>query len=181
MKQKSVVFLLGTLLCLTASSQSFIGYGYDNYSGVNGVLLNPATLADSKYKVNINILAVSGFVGNNAYEIDRSKLLGFHFSHLTEGNGYDKIPNTDYKYLYFNTDILGPSAMVSLTSKDAFGIITRMRTMGNEFNLGNPLFQLMGNANPNFYNTNIINQEPAGESQQFCGSGSFLWPRADEE
>ena len=52
MKQKSVVLLLGTLLCLTASSQSFIGYGYDNYSGVNGLLLNPGSIADSKYKVN---------------------------------------------------------------------------------------------------------------------------------
>jgi len=171
MKQKSVVFLLGALLCLTASSQSFIGYGYDNYSGVNGLLLNPGSIADSKYKVNINILAVSGFVGNNAYEIDRSKLLGFHFSHLTEGNGYDKVPNTDYKYLYFNTDILGPSAMVTLTPKDAFGIVTRMRTMGNEYNLGNPLFQLMGTANPDFYNTNIINRSLQAKVNSFAEVG----------
>ena len=61
MKQKSVVFLFGMLVCMTSYSQSFIGYGYDNYSGVNGLLLNPGTLADSKYKVNINILAVSAF------------------------------------------------------------------------------------------------------------------------
>ena len=47
MNKKSVVFLFGILMCLTATSQSFIGYGYDNYSGVNGVLLNPGTLADS--------------------------------------------------------------------------------------------------------------------------------------
>ena len=114
---------------------------------------------------------MSGFVGNNAYEIDRSKLLGFHFSHLTEGNGYDKVPNTDYKYLYFNTDILGPSAMVSLTPKDAFGIVTRMRTMGNEYNLDNPLFQLMGTANPNFYNTNIINRSLQAKVNSFAEVG----------
>ena len=59
MKQKCVVFLLGTLLCLTARSQSFIGYGYDNYSGINGVILNPGTLADSRFKVNVNIFAAS--------------------------------------------------------------------------------------------------------------------------
>src|ERR1700722_12337719 len=157
MKQKSVLILFGVLLCLTASSQSFIGYGYDNYSGVNGVLLNPGSLADSKFKVNINLFAVSAFGGNNAYEIDRNKLFGLHLKGLSEGNGYDKIANTDLKYVYFNTDILGPSATISLTKKDAIGLITRMRTIGNEYNLGNPLFQLLGTANPSFYNTSIIN------------------------
>ena len=102
MKQKSVVFLFGMLLCVTAYSQSFIGYGYDNYSGVNGMILNPGSLADGKYKVNINLFAVSAFGGNNAYEINRDKLFALHLGGLKEGNGYDKVPNTDFKYVYFN-------------------------------------------------------------------------------
>jgi outer membrane protein OmpA-like peptidoglycan-associated protein len=171
MKQKSVVFLLGMLLCMTAYSQSFIGYGYDNYSGVNGVILNPGTLADSKFKVNINLFAVSAFAANNAYEVDRTKLFGLQFKGLKEGSGYDKIPNTDYKYLYFNTDILGPSATISLTKTDALGLITRMRTIGNEYNLGNPLFQLLGSANPAFYNTNIINRSLQAKVNSFAEAG----------
>jgi outer membrane protein OmpA-like peptidoglycan-associated protein len=171
MKQKSVVFLFGMLLCMTAYSQSFIGYGYDNYSGVNGVILNPGSLADSKYKVNINLFAVSVYAGNNAYEIDRTKLFGFHFKDLTEGNGYDKMANTDYKYLYFNQDLLGPSATINLTKKDALGLITRMRTIGNEYNLGNPLFQLLGTANPDFYNTNIINRSLQAKVNSFAEAG----------
>ncbi len=79
MNKKTVVFLFGIFLSLTAASQSFIGYGYDNYSGISGALLNPGTLADSKYKVYVNIFAISGFAGNNAYEMDRSRLLGLHF------------------------------------------------------------------------------------------------------
>jgi outer membrane protein OmpA-like peptidoglycan-associated protein len=173
MNKKSVVFLFGIFLCcLTARSQSFIGYGYDNYSGVNGVLLNPGTIADSKYKVNVNILAVSAYAGTNAYTIDRSKLFGFHFSNLTEGNGYYKSTNSDYKYAYFNTDILGPSAMVTLTPKDAFGIMTRMRTVGNEYNLGNSLFQLLGNPNPDYYNTNIINRSLQAKVNSFAEVGA---------
>ncbi|HET6253352.1 MAG TPA: DUF5723 family protein [Puia sp.] len=171
MKQKSIVFLFGMLLCMTASSQSFIGYGYDNYSGVNGVILNPGSLADSKYKVNINLFSVSVFAGNNAYEIDRNKLFGLHLSGLKEGSGYDKIPNTDYKYVYFNTDILGPSATINLTKKDALGLITRMRTIGNEYNLGNPLFQLLGTANPTFYNTSIINRSLQAKVNSFAEAG----------
>jgi len=38
---------MGTLLCLAGYSQSFIGYGYDNYSGVNSLLLNPGMLGTS--------------------------------------------------------------------------------------------------------------------------------------
>src|ERR1700748_2365906 len=175
MSKKSVVSLLVVVLCLsvslTATSQSFIGFGYDNYSGVHGLLLNPGTLADSKYKVDVNIFSVSAFAGNNAYEMDRSKLLGLHFSNLSEGNGYYKSANTGYKYLYFNTDILGPSAMVNITSKDAFGIITRERTMGNEYNLGNPIFQLLGTANPNFYNTSIINRSLQTKVNSFAEVG----------
>ena len=171
MKQKSVAFLLGTLLCLAASSQSFIGYGYDNYSGVNGLILNPGSLADNKFKVNINIFAVSVYGGNNAYEIDRTKLFALQFKGLKEGNGYDKMPNTDFKYLYYNTDFLGPSATISLTKNDALGLITRMRTIGNEYNLGNPLFQLLGTANPAFYNTNIINRSLQAKVNSFAEAG----------
>lgn len=171
MKQKSVVFLMGMLLCMTAYSQSFIGYGYDNYSGVNGVLLNPGSLADSKFKVNINIFAVSAFAGNNAYEIDRSRLLGFHFKGMTDSNGYEKMSNTAAKYLYFNTDILGPSATISLTKKDALGLITRMRAIGNEYNLGNSLFQLLGSANPSFYNMSILNPSLQSKVNVFAEAG----------
>ncbi len=170
--RKSVLLLLGTLLCLAGYSQSFIGYGYDNYSGVNSLLLNPGMLADSKYKVNVNLVSVSGTVGNNAYEMDRSKVFGFKFSNLSEGDGYYKIKNSDYKYMYANTDILGPSAMFNLNSKNALGITTRMRTVGNVYNLGNSLFQLIGNnPNPDYYNIDIFNRSLQTKMQAFAEAG----------
>ena len=170
-KKSTLALLLTSTVCLTASSQSFIGYGYDNYAGVNGMILNPGTLADNKYKVNVNIFAVSALAGNNAYEMDRSRLLGLHFSHLQEGGGYYKANNTAYKYLYTNLDILGPSATISLTPKDGLGITTRMRVIGNEYNLGNPLFQLMGSGNPNFYNVDIVNRSLQVKVNSFAEAG----------
>ncbi|HEY4288055.1 MAG TPA: DUF5723 family protein [Puia sp.] len=171
MNKRYTLFLLLTCLYLTASSQSFIGYGYDNYAGVNGLILNPGTLADGKYKVNVNLFSISGMAGNNAYEIDRSKVFGLKFSNLSEGNGYYKANNTAVKYLYLNTDILGPSATINLTSKDAIGLITRMRVIGNEYNLGNSLFQLLGNANPNFYNVDVVNPSVQMKVNAFAEAG----------
>lgn len=171
MNKRYTLFGILICLCLTASSQSFVGYGYDNYSGVNALLLNPGTLADSKYKVNVNLISVSGLAGNNAYEIDRSKVFGGKFSNLSEGNGYYKSANTATKYMYVNTDILGPSATITLSSKDAIGLITRMRVIGNEYNLGNPLFQLLGNTNPNFYNVDIVNASVQTKVNAFAEGG----------
>ena len=171
MIRKSIAFLLLTTACLTASSQSFVGYGYDNYSGVNGVLLNPAVMADSRYKVNVNLFAISGLAGNNAYEIDRSRLFGFHFSNMPEKHGYYKSTNTDYKYFYSNMDILGPSATISLTKKDALGLITRLRSMSNIYNLGDSLFRLIGDGNASYYNVNMMNRSLQMKSNAFAEAG----------
>lgn len=170
-RKSTLSFLLTTFTCLTAFSQSFIGYGYDNYSGVNGMILNPAVLADSKYKVNVNLFSISALAGNNAYEMDRSRLFGLHFSGLTEGNGFYKSSNTAYKYVNANLDILGPSATITLTPKDGLGLLTRVRMLGNESNLGDPLFRLMGDANPNYYNMNIVNRSLQVKATAFAEAG----------
>ncbi|HVW62605.1 MAG TPA: DUF5723 family protein, partial [Puia sp.] len=167
----TALLLIGLTLGSLAHAQSFIGYGYDNYSGVNSIILNPGMLAGSKYKVNVNIISVSGFAGNNAYELDRKNLFKLKFKDLSEGNGYYKATNKDYKYMYLNTDILGPSAMFNIDKKDAVGIITRVRSVGNIFNLSDPLFRLMGTADPSYFNTDIINRSLQVKSMSFAEVG----------
>ncbi len=167
-----VVVLLLTVVCrITAFSQSFAGYGYDNYAGVNSMILNPSSIADSRYKVNVNIFSISALTGNNAYEMDRSRLFSLKFSHMNEGEGFYKSSNTANKYFYTNVDILGPSATISLTPKDAIGITTRLRVIGNEYNLGDQLFRLTGEANPNFYNMNVENASLQVKANAFAEAG----------
>jgi outer membrane protein OmpA-like peptidoglycan-associated protein len=168
---KLTLLAIASFLCLAASSQSYVGYGYDNYAGVNTLLLNPAMLAGSKYKVNVNLLSVSGAAGNNAFELDQKRLFGLHFSNLSEGNGYYKSTNTDYKYLYLNTDILGPSAMININAKNAVALITRMRIMGNESNLSDGIFRLLGNSNPAYYNTDIVDRSLQMKMHAFAEAG----------
>ena len=170
--KSALLIVVGILGCLSGRPQSFVGYGYDNYAGVNGLLLNPGLLADSKFKVNVNLFSVSVLGGNNAYEMDRSRLFGLHFSNFSEGNGYYKSTNTDYKYLYVNADFLGPSAMITLDSKDGLGLITRMRVIGNEYNLSNSLFQLLGsNPDPNFHNVDITSRSLQTKINAFAEAG----------
>ena len=170
---RNFILLIGGLfLSLSGWSQAFVGYGYDNYSGINGVLLNPGVLADGKYKVSVNLFSVSAMANNNAYEFDRSKLFSLHFSNLSEGNGYYKANNTDYKYITSNIDILGPSATIALDSKDAIGLVTRARLVADEFNLSNGIFQLLGTTpNPAFYNADLINRSLQTKANAFAEAG----------
>ena len=141
MKKAYTLFLFS---CFTAIgfSQQYIGYHHDNYAGVQGLLLNPASVAGSKYKVNVNIVSLSFLGGNNAYELDKKKLFKFDFSGgMTEGVDFFKQDNTDNKNLWINADILGPSFMVTTGPKSGFGIYSRLRTLVNENNLSNSTFQ----------------------------------------
>jgi outer membrane protein OmpA-like peptidoglycan-associated protein len=168
---KLILLVLGLFLCVAGFSQSFVGYGYDNYAGVNNILLNPGMLAGSKYKVNVNLVSVSALAGNNAYELDSKRLFTLHFSDLNEGNGYYKSANTDFKYAYVNLDVLGPSATINLNPKTGIGLITRMRVMGNESNLSNGLFQLLGNGNSGFNNIDIQDRSLQNKMHAFAEAG----------
>jgi len=56
------------ILCLCVFSgyaQTYPGYRTGDYTGVNGVFFNPANIADSRYKWDINVFAIDGFVGTN--------------------------------------------------------------------------------------------------------------------
>src|SRR6478736_4529423 len=47
------------------SAQTYPGYRTSNYTGVNGVFFNPANIADNRFKWDVNLFAINGFVGTN--------------------------------------------------------------------------------------------------------------------
>lgn len=90
-------------------AQSFPGYRSGNYTGVNGVLFNPACIADNRYKLDINIVSINGFIGNNQTrlgfrDIGRSFIADSLKSKLLRS---DK-PNING---LVTADVIGPSVM----------------------------------------------------------------------
>ncbi|AEW01501.1 hypothetical protein A4D02_05770 [Niastella koreensis] len=172
---------LGLISCvpLFGLSQSFIGYQYDNYSGVHGMLQNPATVAASKYKVNINFFSISSVAGNNAYELQHDKFKKFDFSDLTENKDYFKSANADKKNLWFNTEILGPSFMFTAGKKSGIGVYTRARTLINEFNLSDKTFRYFGNGNDSIYDQpiqeNLLQLKAHAFAEAGVTYGRIIW------
>jgi outer membrane protein OmpA-like peptidoglycan-associated protein len=164
---------LGLISCvpLFGLSQSIIGYPYDNYSGVHGMLQNPASVAGSKYKVNINFFSFGTSAGNNAYELKNDKVKKFDFSDLTENKDYFKSSNADKKNLWFNTEILGPSFMFTSGKKSGVGLYTRARTLVNEFNLSDKTFRYFGNGNDGIYDQPIQESMLQFKAHAFAEAG----------
>ena len=61
--RKGLLSLLLLSLVMTGAAQTYPGYRTGSYTGVNGVFFNPANIADSRYKWDVNIFGINGFVG----------------------------------------------------------------------------------------------------------------------
>ena len=71
------IYLLAACLfgVISANSQSYVGFLTDNYSGVHGVINNPASIADSRFKADINLIGVSALLGNDYFGFNVNDLL----------------------------------------------------------------------------------------------------------
>ena len=67
--KKTLLSLLLIAITFSAKSQSYLGYTHDNYAGVQSVLFNPASIADSRFKTDVNLFSISGTVANDLYGV----------------------------------------------------------------------------------------------------------------
>ncbi|GGA77602.1 flagellar motor protein MotB [Flavobacterium palustre] len=111
----------------TANAQSYLGYVHDNYAGVQGVLYNPASIVDSRFKTDINLFSISSSVTNDLYGV---KI----FDVFKDGYDFDleaKKSFSNANNAAFNTDVLGPSVMFNIAPKHSLAIFTRARAFMN--------------------------------------------------
>ena len=122
--------IVGLLLISTINviqSQSYVGFLEDNYNGVHGIISNPANIADSRLKMDINLAGISALYGND--------YIGFNFSdafadYSSVFDNAETYPSTD-NFLAFNIDVMGPSVMLSINEKSSLAVYTRGRGMFN--------------------------------------------------
>jgi len=110
-----------------SSAQSYIGLLTDNFKGVHGVISNPASIADSKYKLDINLGSASAFLNNDFYGIGLLDLLKNNFS--IDGIATN-FPLKDNNFSA-NADILGPSVLFPINERSSIAFFTRARFFYN--------------------------------------------------
>ena len=101
------------LLSTTLYSQSYIGHTVDNFSGVHGLISNPANVVDSRMRTDINLASVSAFFGSDYFGLSLKDL----FREDIDFDNVERFPKD--KNNFFNTiDVMGPSFMFNLNEKN---------------------------------------------------------------
>ena len=123
-------------------AQEMFGLINSNYSGIHGAIINPSSLTNSKYYLDINFLTLGiSFENNYIYlakgEYKFSRFLGKNLPFPT--HGIDAKPAYDYyntkpKDAFLNERLMGPSVMLNI-GKHAFGITTSFRTVSSAKNI----------------------------------------------
>ncbi len=125
---KKLIATAMLLLCVvSAKSQSYIGFLTDNYSGVHGVISNPANIVDSRFKTDINLFGASAFIANDYFGVDFNEISDDDYEFEDDAKRFPKDKNN----LLGNVDILGPAFMFNINEKNSIAIYTRARTFFN--------------------------------------------------
>ncbi len=131
----SWTFYLLFLTVVTATAQDWMGYHSSNYGGINNVGIQPASIADSRFKFNMNIIAVDVRASNN-YLILKNDGFGKLLSDSIRRGNFVESDKTGEKGAFGNLHVQLPSFMLTLSPKHAIGFSFRSRTMINADNIG---------------------------------------------
>ena len=167
--KKNIILLLLTSSFFVSKAQDY--FGYSNFGGITSVVSNPANIAASRYKFNLNIISTNFYVGSNMYELDNKKFFSFNFNGLQEGKDYNKVNDGSNKHFTANVDFMGPSFMFNINKKTAIGFSTRLRTMMNFDNLSNNSFNVLSNSNADLYNENYSESNISYNVHSFADFG----------
>src|SRR5689334_565124 len=123
---KKLLFLAIAGFSLThVQAQDFPGYRSGKYTGVNGVFFNPANIAGSPYRFDVNLFSLSTLAGNDQ--------ASFKLSNISESFKDDSIKNQIFgkdagaASGMFTMDIHGPAILFNVGKKNSFALTTRAR------------------------------------------------------
>jgi outer membrane protein OmpA-like peptidoglycan-associated protein len=150
MKKILLINLLTVCAIAFSHAQEFLPFVSSNYAGVTGIHFQPASIADSRYKVDLSLSSTSLSFRNNFLGIDPYVI--WHPELTSSLGDWDSLQyikkNYDGKDKNFQSayqqDLL--SFMISLSDKDAIGFTPSVRSVFNIDNVSEPLAYLMDKA-----------------------------------
>jgi hypothetical protein len=144
MSNRTLFFLFFLFFSLVSNAQQWLGISGSNYAGTNSVYNNPANLADSRYKLYVNLVGNDLFFANNyvGWNAPYSPLQLFTNTAAQEYRNSKNVIIFKNTYYDINTngglfhanlldDLRGPSALFTINDKHSVGLLTRVRTILN--------------------------------------------------
>jgi outer membrane protein OmpA-like peptidoglycan-associated protein len=167
---KRILTLLAFVFLLnqSATSQEQLGWMNDNYAGVNGIDLQPASIVDSRFKFDMSIFHLNASFANNYVGIKRQlfkdmKSDSYNDNGDFQGTYMNERINSHNKNIYMNIQSSLPimNFMVTINQKNAFAITTKSRFMMNIDNVEPQLAKLSWESlnYPQLWKTNLKNEK----------------------
>ncbi len=131
----------------SALSQDYLPALGDNYMGINQALLQPASIVDSRFKVDVNVMGFSSDMHNDMIRFTPGGIFN-PFGITTEKpdlseSTYLDDPDWTDKSFFVSQNFLGPSFLISFGRKHAVGFTYRARNILNADGLDEPLARSM--------------------------------------
>lgn len=159
------IWIIALSFWQNTQAQEQLGWMNDNYAGVNGIDLQPASIIDSRFKFDMSILHfnasfTNNFVGirrnfisdkgwdtdgdfKNLFLTDRYPLPRYDDPQDSLKNIYDgKKPEDVNIYMNIQSSLPILNFMVTINSKNSFALTTKSRTMFNLDNMSPELARL---------------------------------------
>ncbi len=147
---RTFTFLILFLSVLSgANAQPFLPFANWNHAGINGIYLQPASIADTRMKFDMTLFGLDINVGNDLYRVGK----GLFTSGDIENNfdDYKKpISGIDNYRALVGFDMQLLNFMVTLSPKSALGFHSRFRTMVNIDGIDPDMLTLFDNSLEDF-------------------------------
>ncbi|MEO9004383.1 MAG: hypothetical protein ABI288_06585, partial [Ginsengibacter sp.] len=130
-------FLISFLFFSKTYSQDFLGLSTGNYSGVTGVMLQPAQIVDSRFKFDINLFSTGVSYSNNYFLLDKNAILKFNKSDFNDYATFKdrylseaSLPAGEKVFFNINNRTQLPFSFMATTGKkSAIALNMQLRTM----------------------------------------------------
>ena len=131
----------------SAGAQDIPGFNMSNYAGVSGTDLQPACIADMRYKVDVTLVG-AGIDFNNNYisaygKYIRDQTMFQNYIGNFQQHFLSETISTDYKTVGLNAYVQLPSFAITLDRNNSIGFTCRLRSLLNIDNISPELAHLM--------------------------------------
>ena len=142
---RKINFLLVVILLssVVASAQRNLGIATSDWSGMNGLYLNPANIADTRERIVIDVIGVNAGFDNNLGKIPS---LGSLFTAAKDGSTDNLFKYSDrnsFSLLAPYAEVHGPGVMVNINHRHSVALTTSVRGFNQFNNFDQSLFRTL--------------------------------------
>lgn len=126
----ALTLTLAAMLPFVSQAQRYMGIATSNWSGTNGIYLNPANIGDSRHKFTIDLFSLNFGVDNNLASINTGKVTDY----VTSSDDNKKLSDAftfqnkqTFSMLLPYAEVRGPGFMINFKGKHAIAITSRAR------------------------------------------------------